>query len=249
MRGDASPNHDFMLATARRLSPSRSPRLLDFGCGAGHFVRKARAAGIDAYGADAYPGSYKDWYDNLGADLQEFISYAPDGLPYPDKSFDTVNSNFVFEHIERDTLQKCLADIWRVLRPEGVLIAAFPVHETWFEGHCGLYFAHWLRHWPAAQWHYLRCAHLLGFGYYRGEKGAAEWATEMQNVLSDVCYYHRISDIRTAVQDTFGVLPSNLGADFMRFRLPLAKLPNAVLEAICLWRAGFVMCVRKAKGE
>ena len=59
---------------------------------------------------------------------------------FPDAHFDLVLSNQVLEHVTDP--EAVIADIGRLLKPGGTLIAAFPVVSTWYEGHLGLYFAH-----------------------------------------------------------------------------------------------------------
>ena len=59
---------------------------------------------------------------------------------FPDAHFDVVLSNQVLEHV-RDP-QAAIADMHRLLKPGGSLIVSFPVSDTWYEGHVGLYFAH-----------------------------------------------------------------------------------------------------------
>jgi hypothetical protein len=58
MRRDASPNHEFVLRTARRLAPSDKAPILDFGCG-------RREAGFDCLGTDAYPGNWQSWGESV----------------------------------------------------------------------------------------------------------------------------------------------------------------------------------------
>src|SRR5271166_5045633 len=57
--------------------------------------------------------------------------------------FDMVISNQVFEYIPDPT--RILPEIARVLKPGGQFLALFPFREIWYEGHLGLYFAHWLQ--------------------------------------------------------------------------------------------------------
>jgi predicted SAM-dependent methyltransferase len=47
-------------------------------------------------------------------------------LPFPDNSFDIVFSGDVFEHITYDQKNKCLAEIYRVLKPGGIVTIKTP---------------------------------------------------------------------------------------------------------------------------
>ena len=59
---------------------------------------------------------------------------------FPDGHFDLVISNQVLEHVTDP--EAVIADVFRMIKPGGLFLAAFPVTETWYEGHVGLYFAH-----------------------------------------------------------------------------------------------------------
>jgi SAM-dependent methyltransferase len=95
--------------------------VLDVGCGDGHFASvafpRALAAGIDpaagVLGEAQARGAYRVLARALG-----------DALPYADGRFATVVSNSVLEHIP--DLEPVLAEIARVLRPDGRLIFCVP---------------------------------------------------------------------------------------------------------------------------
>src|SRR5580704_8038142 len=99
-----------------------------------------------------------------------------------------VVSNQVFEHMPAPI--DALIEIARVLKPGGVLLAIFPHAEVWFEGHVGLYFAHWLARRPGLQKAYLVFCHRIGLGYFR-DGGTTAW----QHILRAVTFYHRRRDI------------------------------------------------------
>ncbi len=134
-----NPNYDFMLAQAVRQTHAAA-RILDFGCGTGGLIVKGRRQNLDIWGADTYQSAFEGWSDHLPAEARPFIRQFSEELPFEDASFEVVISNVVFEHIA--DLGPTLAEIARVLRPGGVLIAMFPVRGTWYEAHCGVYFAH-----------------------------------------------------------------------------------------------------------
>jgi SAM-dependent methyltransferase len=50
-------------------------------------------------------------------------------LPYPDASMDVVFCSEVLEHLEDDVREKGLREMYRVLRPGGVLIGSVPINE------------------------------------------------------------------------------------------------------------------------
>jgi SAM-dependent methyltransferase len=67
-------------------------RVLDFGCGIGEFVARARAQGIDAHGVDRAPYA-RLASEKLGIPIYATLDEAPDA------SFDVVLSHAAFEHL------------------------------------------------------------------------------------------------------------------------------------------------------
>lgn len=250
---ETSPNHAFVIDTL--LAKGGAPRVLDFGCGSGFFVAKARAAGLDACGVDKFDGFWTYWRDGLKDEAREHIVRVDESglLPYPDNSFDAVTANQVFEHIPAEHLEQSIREITRVLKPGGVFLSIFPTKDVWFEGHLGLYFPHWLSRAPALQHAYLRACYALGFGYYR-DGTAKAWATARQDLLNNgVIVYHRIGDVRRLWHAVVGKMPCDLELDSIRFRagqtrfsgLASIKAIEPVLRFIHLKRAGRVLLVRK----
>ncbi len=102
-----------------------APRVLDLGCGAGRHLRAFREVGIDAVGMDlsapllrqarsAAPGCHR-----VRGDMRH--------LPFADGSFDLVTSFFTsFGYFDSDDEdRKVLAEVRRVLRPEGRVMLDF----------------------------------------------------------------------------------------------------------------------------
>lgn len=80
-------------------------------------------------------------------------------LPFADESFDVVLTNHVIEHVGDSRAQRAhLAEVRRVLRPDGVGYLAVPNRWMLVEPHFKLAFLSW---WPRA-WRtpYLRLAHM-----------------------------------------------------------------------------------------
>lgn len=104
------------------LSQLRFPRpVLDVGCGDGLFVsqlfREPLDAGIDLNSGEVARARQSGMY------LQAEMASATD-IPFPDETFASVFSNGVLEHIVE--LPAALAEIARVLRKDGRLIATTP---------------------------------------------------------------------------------------------------------------------------
>jgi len=82
--------------------------LVDLGAGDGAFVQVARDAGLDATGFDASDG----------------LDFERDQLPVRDQSVDVVTGVSVIEHLTNPAV--FLAEIFRILRPGGVLLLVAP---------------------------------------------------------------------------------------------------------------------------
>ncbi len=107
-------------------------RVLVDGCGVGMYVRRLRAFTPGVYGMDIE-------FDRVAEGARDLpgLAVAPaEALPYPDNTFDTVLSHEVLEHVADDC--QAVAEIARVLRPGGRLIAFVPNRLFPFETH-GVY--------------------------------------------------------------------------------------------------------------
>ena len=122
-------------ATKRRLfalfgfdekGPPADARLLDFGCGAGRYMKIfAEVFGTEqVYGVDVD----SDRFGELKA-LGFSCKKLEDGearLNFPDRHFRYVYSSNVIEHIPRRHYLRYLEEIHRVLEPQGVLVIGAP---------------------------------------------------------------------------------------------------------------------------
>ncbi len=141
MTAESNPfNYRYFIDHAARLGG----RVLDYGCGIGQMIAQGRERGLDIWGADSSKDIYAAWADAVPAQARDRVrKIKSTRADYPDAHFDVVLSNQVLEHV-RDP-ESTIADIHRLVKPGGAVIAAFPVTDTWYEGHVGLYFAHRLR--------------------------------------------------------------------------------------------------------
>ncbi len=110
-----------------RIAPGA--RVLDAGCGGGRNLVYLLREGFDVHAVDEDPVAVAS-VRQLAASVApsrdaQHISVAPvEELPYPDRSFDVVVSNAVL-HFARDDahFQAMVGEMWRVLRPGGMLFA------------------------------------------------------------------------------------------------------------------------------
>lgn len=118
-----------------------SRKLLEIGTGSGGIAHYFGAAGRMGWDVDAV-----DVEDvRLVADGYRFARVDSVLLPFPDASFDVVVSNHVIEHVGSAQQQtRHLAEIARVLRPDGIAYLAVPSRWMLVEPHYGLPFLSWL---------------------------------------------------------------------------------------------------------
>jgi SAM-dependent methyltransferase len=124
---------------ARR--PLTGARLLDAGCGGGTIA----AALVDAVGPSGQVVGCDVHARQVPDPGVEFHLLTDDALPFPPGSFDIVVSNHVLEHVgERVAQERYVAEIARVLRPDGLLYLAVPNRWRLIEHHFGLPLLSWL---------------------------------------------------------------------------------------------------------
>jgi SAM-dependent methyltransferase len=116
----------------RHVAPAldgRRPRLLDLGCGTGMFLSR-RAGDAQAFGLD-FSRQALGFCHARGLDRVAQGDAAR--LPFADGSFDVVTAFDLIEHVREDGA--LIAEILRVLRPGGMLLATVPAHPILWSGH------------------------------------------------------------------------------------------------------------------
>jgi SAM-dependent methyltransferase len=97
--------------------------VLDFGCGSGrvlpHIV--ALVPGARCFGCDVDLGAIA-WAARHRPELSWAVSGSEPPLRYPDESFDLVYSISVFSHLDEALQDRWLAELSRVLVPDGVAL-------------------------------------------------------------------------------------------------------------------------------
>ena len=124
---DAHLREAFLLdhVTAAGERAGRAPRVLDIGCGEGHFAAALLRAGAEVVGCDVAAEPLRRARSRHPAlDLRLVESEVP--LPLEDTSFDVVWAGETIEHVV-DTVQ-WLSELRRVLRSGGLLLISTPDH-------------------------------------------------------------------------------------------------------------------------
>ena len=148
------------VALITQLHGGQTGRLLDYGCGTGHFLARARAAGWQVAGIEPAAGPRADASARVGQPILEPAALA--GLPAG--SFDVITLWHVLEHVHE--LHNTLRQLLAALRPGGRLLLAVPNAESLDAQH---YRAAWasydvprhLYHFVPATMHRLLAAHGL----------------------------------------------------------------------------------------
>lgn len=100
-------------------------RVLDIGCGTGSFAVQIKRLhpGVEVTALDPDPKALsRAVLKAVRADVEiQFDRGFSDMLPYPDAHFDRIFSSYMFHHLERDTKERTLQEVRRVLKPGGTL--------------------------------------------------------------------------------------------------------------------------------
>lgn len=105
-----------------RMAPRRG-KLLDYGCGTGHFLAAAKAAYWQVSGLEPNARAREAASKRLGQPIgQESLAQFPPG------TFDAITLWHVLEHVH--TLNETLAQLVALLKPDGVLLIAVPNVES-----------------------------------------------------------------------------------------------------------------------
>ena len=113
------PRRRLLLDTIARHQRSQGTRLLDVGCGTGALVESLAQEGFDACGLDP-------WADKNRLDQARFKTGQAESVPWPDDSFGTVCAFDVLEHADD---QRALQELFRVLKPGGLLFISVPAYD------------------------------------------------------------------------------------------------------------------------
>lgn len=153
---------------------SKDAVIVDLGCGNCDLVNEYRKAGFNAYGCD-FKFKESDFVTSLLAlGIVKYIDLDNYKLPFENNSVDFLITDQVFEHVQ--DYPCTLAEIKRVLKPEGISLNFFPSRYVIIEPHVHVPFAsifqnyNWLKFWA-----------ILGIRTKR-QKGLSATATASENL-------------------------------------------------------------------
>src|SRR5262249_11959915 len=102
-------------------------RMLDFGCGTGRMLLHFLPFGLERHGCDVNPAAVEWISGTLGKFAHLRLSQPVPPLPYDNDLFDLVAAAAVFTHIPVSAQPAWIAELNRVLKPGGCVIAT--VHD------------------------------------------------------------------------------------------------------------------------
>ena len=111
---------DYSKNLVKEFNLNKGASILDHGCGRGHFSDMFSGLGYNVASADILEASLS----HLSSDNKTVCNLAK--LPYQDNYFDGVFSLDVFEHLRPNTMDDVINEIYRCLKPGGVLLISFP---------------------------------------------------------------------------------------------------------------------------
>lgn len=121
-------------------SGGEQPKLLDFGCGWGFFIRAAQEQGWVCSGLEPLPACAVYARSRTGAKI---ITDTLRVNSFPSGSFDLVTSFQVFEHLP-DPLGDA-AKLFHMIRPGGAIVIEVPNISTWSVSLLGKYHRHFVQ--------------------------------------------------------------------------------------------------------
>jgi SAM-dependent methyltransferase len=223
-------NYQYCADFARRAIAEKAPeaKVLDFGCGTGQIVTLLRNSGVSAFGCDAF---YGGGVSPIPSELSDVILPMQGNLiPFTDCMFDVVLNNQVMEHVE--DLDAALSEIYRVLKPGGIVLSLFPDNGIWREGHCGVPFLHWFPKRSTLRIYYAFGMRVIGFGNHTEGVSRLQWSKDFCNWLDRWTVYRPYGEIRDTYAKFFlpmqhieeHWLESRLGATVRPFPVQIRRL-------------------------
>ena len=104
-------------------------RHLDLGCGPGTFIGTLPAHQF-SMGLDVSPAQIEYAQQTYGSTLHQFQCFSGERIPFEDNHFDRVTSIEVIEHCPEPINQKMFEEIYRVLKPGGVVLVSTPNYKS-----------------------------------------------------------------------------------------------------------------------
>lgn len=246
-------NYEFCAQWIIDQQHGKTVRVLDYGCGAGEIVKELRRRKIMAFGCDVF---YEGAEYSLSTEATLFDGaiirkMKANTIPFDSASFDFVINNQVMEHV--DNLNDVLNEIYRVLKPGGMVLSLFPDKGVWREGHCGVPFLHWFaKNNNRIRVYYAAAFRAIGLGYHKGNKSITRWSRDFCEWLDRWTYYRTRKEIDSLYGNCFYDI-QHIEDYWLRLKLGgrwlgaiLTLTPTSIQKLIVRKLAGLVFVARKS---
>lgn len=123
------PIHPELPKYSKKFESHGVKRILDLGCGSGRHTVFLAKSGFEVFGLDIAPTGLCATIEKLAKEgLSAHVTLSDmQVLPYDDAFFDTVISVSVIHHNRLQDIQETVSEIWRVLRPQGLVWVTVPI--------------------------------------------------------------------------------------------------------------------------
>lgn len=212
-------NNDILRAHSVELPTDA--RILDYGCGSGRHTYEYLDAGYgQTWGFDV--ADYVQLRDDDDRERFRFLdTQKPFQLPFPDDHFDLVTSTSVFEHVMN--LEESIAEIARVLKPNGVTLHAFPSRWRPIEPHMFVPFGGAIQ----SRWWYALWARLGIRNEFQRGASAAETATRNLEFSRTGIHYPSHRRIDASWRARFGDV-RHVERDYVRATCSISRVSRMV---------------------
>ncbi|AFZ13779.1 Methyltransferase type 11 [Crinalium epipsammum PCC 9333] len=112
------------------LTIDSSTKILDLCCGSGQATKFLVQYSDNVTGLDASPLSLKRAQNNVPQ--AKYVEAFAEEMPFPDNQFDLVHTSVAMHEMQPEQLQQILKEVYRVLKPGGVLaVVDFHAPTNW----------------------------------------------------------------------------------------------------------------------
>ncbi|RRJ34232.1 class I SAM-dependent methyltransferase [Halocatena pleomorpha] len=129
VEGDIDPD---VVELREQLEEEDKDSVLDVGCGAGRHLLYLTQNELDAHGFDfseSAVAKLRGELDELGAEADVQVADMAEKFPYDGEQFDTVLAIRSIHHADLSTINHSVDEIFRVLRPSGLIYVQVPTYE------------------------------------------------------------------------------------------------------------------------
>lgn len=127
--GEVDPD---VVSLAETLADEGKNRVLDVGCGAGRHLSYLARNGLEVYGfdrSDSAISEAEEKLDGVDHDAEVRVADFSEDFPYEDDHFDAAVATRSINHADLDTIEHSVGEMYRVLRPSGLVYAQVPTYE------------------------------------------------------------------------------------------------------------------------